>query len=199
MSLISAHTPMTGQTASLLWLGKIVGVSFAGGVVGSISGLGGGIVIVPVLTIFLGMPIQEAIAASIVSVIAVSSGAGSVYVKDRITNVRIAMFLELSTAAGALFGAAVLTRWVNPQSLSILFGSILLLSLAADHHEDRRRAARGRAQRPAGRVPEPERLVFRQTAQSRGRLQRDGHSRRDRPDGGRRRDFRAARASGRAS
>jgi len=120
---------MTGQADSLLWLGKIVGVSFAGGVVGSISGLGGGIVIVPVLTIFLGLPIQDAIAASIVSVIAVSSGAGSVYVKDRITNVRIAMFLELSTAAGALFGAAVLTRWVNPQSLSILFGSILLLSL----------------------------------------------------------------------
>ena len=120
---------MYSQTASLLWLFKIAGASVAGGVVGSISGLGGGIVIVPVLTLFLGIPIQDAIAASIVSVIAVSSGAGSVYVKDRITNIRIAMFLELSTAAGALFGAAVLTRWVNPQILSILFGSILLLSL----------------------------------------------------------------------
>ncbi|HVC18756.1 MAG TPA: TSUP family transporter, partial [Vicinamibacterales bacterium] len=117
---------MYSQTASLLWLFKIAGASVAGGVVGSISGLGGGIVIVPVLTLFLGIPIQDAIAASIVSVIAVSSGAGSVYVKDRITNIRIAMFLELSTAAGALFGAAVLTRWVNPQILSILFGSILL-------------------------------------------------------------------------
>jgi len=120
---------MYSQTASLLWLFKIAGASLAGGVVGSISGLGGGIVIVPVLTLFLRIPIQDAIAASIVSVIAVSSGAGSVYVKDRITNIRIAMFLELSTAAGALFGAAVLTRWVNPQILSILFGSILLLSL----------------------------------------------------------------------
>lgn len=112
-----------------MWLCKIAGVSFAGGVVGSISGLGGGIVIVPVLTLFMGIPIEQAIGASIVSVIAVSSGAGSVYVKDRITNIRIAMFLELSTAAGALFGAAVLTRWVNPHLLSILFGSMLLVSL----------------------------------------------------------------------
>lgn len=107
----------------------IAAASLAGGIVGSISGLGGGIVIVPVLTIFLHMPIQQAIGASIVSVIAVSSGAGSVYVKDRITNVRIAMFLELSTAAGALIGAAVLSRYVNPQILSILFGALLLLSL----------------------------------------------------------------------
>jgi uncharacterized membrane protein YfcA len=120
---------MTEQTAAILWLLKVAGASLAGGVVGSISGLGGGIVIVPVLTLFLGIPIQDAVAASIVSVIAVSSGAGSVYVKDRITNVRIAMFLELSTAAGALFGAAVLTRWVNPQMLAVLFGAILLLSL----------------------------------------------------------------------
>jgi len=120
---------MTPRVAALLWLLKLGGASLAGGVVGAISGLGGGIVIVPVLTLFLGIPIQDAIAASIVSVIAVSSGAGSVYLKDRITNIRIAMFLELSTAAGALFGAAVLTRWVNPQMLSILFGSILLISL----------------------------------------------------------------------
>lgn len=121
--LISApHTPA-------LWLLEVAAASFCGGIVGSISGLGGGIVIVPVLTLFLGMKIEDAIAASIVSVIAVSSGAGSVYVKDRITNIRIAMFLELSTAAGALLGAAVLTRYVNPRLLLILFGLLLLLSL----------------------------------------------------------------------
>ena len=121
--LISApHTPG-------LWLLEVAGASFVGGIVGSISGLGGGIVIVPVLTLFLGMKIEDAIAASIVSVIAVSSGAGSVYVKDRITNIRIAMFLELSTAAGALLGAAVLTRYVNPRILLMLFGLLLLLSL----------------------------------------------------------------------
>jgi uncharacterized membrane protein YfcA len=100
-----------------------------GGIVGSISGLGGGIVIVPVLTTFLGIPIQDAIGASVVSVIAVSSGAGSVYVKDRITNVRIAMFLELSTAAGALLGAAMLSTLIHPEALSMLFGITLLASL----------------------------------------------------------------------
>ncbi len=93
---------MSPAAESLLWLSKVAGALLAGGVVGSISGLGGGVVIVPVLTIFLGIPIQEAIGASIISVIAVSSGAGSVYLRDRITNVRIAMFLELSTASGAL-------------------------------------------------------------------------------------------------
>jgi uncharacterized protein len=116
-------------TESLVWLTEVAGASLAGGILGSISGLGGGIVIVPVLTIFMGVPIEQAIAASIVSVIAVSSGAGSVYVKDRITNVRIAMFLELSTAAGALFGAGYLARHINPGMLYILFGVLLLGSL----------------------------------------------------------------------
>jgi uncharacterized membrane protein YfcA len=120
---------MTEAAQSLLWLGEIAGASLFGGVIGAISGLGGGIVIVPVLTIFMGVKIEQAIAASIVSVIAVSSGAGSVYVKDRITNVRIAMFLEVATAAGALLGAGYLARLINPGALYILFGVLLLLSL----------------------------------------------------------------------
>jgi len=120
---------MNSDLESLLWLTKIAAASLVGGLVGSISGLGGGIVIVPVLTVFLGIPIQDAIGASIISVIAVSSGAGSVYVKDRITNIRIAMFLELATAAGALFGASFLSRVVNPRTLSALFGLTLLASL----------------------------------------------------------------------
>src|SRR5579862_4143599 len=110
------------MTSPGLWLLEVAAASFAGGVVGAISGLGGGIVIVPVLTIFLKIPIDQAIAASIVSVIAVSSGAGSVYVNDRITNVRIAMFLELATAAGALMGAKWIAPRVHPQMLFILFG-----------------------------------------------------------------------------
>jgi uncharacterized protein len=120
---------MSDASQSILWLSEIAGASLVGGIVGSISGLGGGIVIVPVLTILMHVPIEQAIAASIVSVIAVSSGAGSVYVKDKITNVRIAMFLELSTAAGALVGAGYLARHINPQSLYILFALLLLLSL----------------------------------------------------------------------
>ncbi|MHB2025380.1 MAG: sulfite exporter TauE/SafE family protein [Elusimicrobiota bacterium] len=117
------------MTHPIAWLLEVAGASAAGGVIGSISGLGGGIVIVPVLTLFMHIPIQQAIGASIVSVIAVSSGAGSVYVKDRITNIRIAMFLEISTASGSILGAAVLSRFLNGSMLSVLFGATLLLSL----------------------------------------------------------------------
>jgi uncharacterized protein len=120
---------LSDASQSLLWLSELAGASFLGGIVGSISGLGGGIVIVPVLTILMHVRIEEAIAASIVSVIAVSSGAGSVYVKDKITNIRIAMFLEVATAAGALLGAGYLARHINPQALYILFGVLLLSSL----------------------------------------------------------------------
>jgi uncharacterized membrane protein YfcA len=120
---------MTEATHSLVWLLELAGASFAGGVIGAISGLGGGIIIVPVLTLLMRVDIQHAIAASLVSVIAVSSGAGSVYVKDRVTNVRIAMFLELSTASGALIGAAVIAPLINEQVLYIAFSMILLLSL----------------------------------------------------------------------
>ena len=124
------HGLMNSNLAtSLIWLAEITGVSLAGGVIGSISGLGGGIVIVPVLTLIMHMPIQEAIGASIISVIAVSSGAGSVYVRDHITNVRIAMFLEIATATGAILGAAVLAPYISPRALSILFGLTLLTSL----------------------------------------------------------------------
>lgn len=113
----------------LQWLAEIAFASLVGGVLGSITGLGGGIIIVPFLTIFLKMPIQVAIGASIISVIAVSSGAGSVYVKDRLTNIRIAMFLEIWTAAGAILGAAVLAKLLSTQVLTVTFGAALLLSL----------------------------------------------------------------------
>ncbi|HTV48587.1 MAG TPA: sulfite exporter TauE/SafE family protein [Phycisphaerae bacterium] len=111
------------------WMAALSAASLAGGIVGAISGLGGGIVIVPVLTIFFHIPIQQAIAISLVSIIAVSSGAGSVYVKEHITNVRAAMFLELATASGAIIGAALVSRYLNAQVLSILFGIALLASL----------------------------------------------------------------------
>lgn len=118
-----------GEWAALLFTLKIALVSVFGGVLGSIAGIGGGVVIVPVLTLFLGMDIRYAIGASIVSVIATSSGAGSVYVKDRITNIRIAMFLEVATAFGAILGAAVLAPRLPVNILAILFGVTLLASL----------------------------------------------------------------------
>jgi len=120
------HAP---EAAAVLFIIEVVIASLAGGVLGSIAGIGGGVIIVPVLTIFLGMNIRYAIGASIVSVIATSSGAGSVYVKDRITNIRIAMFLEVATALGAIVGAALLAPLLPGNVLAVLFGITLLVSL----------------------------------------------------------------------
>lgn len=102
------------------------------GVLGSLVGLGGGVIMVPFLTIFLGVPPLFAIGASIVSVIATSSGAGSAYVRDGITNLRIGMFLELATTIGAVMGA-VLTITLARAGLEgvvyLTFGVVLLLSV----------------------------------------------------------------------
>ena len=103
-------------------------VSIAAGLVGSLVGLGGGVVVIPMLTIFLGVDIHFAIGASIVSVIATSSGAAATYVKDKMTNLRIGMFLELGTTAGAIVGALV-SAYVDSVVLELVFGSILLVSL----------------------------------------------------------------------
>lgn len=103
-------------------------VSVVGGVLGSILGLGGAVVVTPLLTIFLGIDIHFAIGASIVSIIATSSGAASAYVKDKLTNLRVAMFLELGTTTGAIIGAA-LAVYANSTLLEAIFGIVLLISL----------------------------------------------------------------------
>ena len=103
-------------------------VSVFAGVFGSIVGLGGGVVVIPVLTRFLGVDIHIAIGASIVAVIATSSGAASTYVRDRVTNLRVGMFLELATTSGAITGAAI-AAYTNSALLGLIFGVILLISL----------------------------------------------------------------------
>ena len=103
-------------------------VSIFAGVFGSIVGLGGGIVIVPVLTLFLGVDIHFAIGASIVAIIGTSSGAASTYVKDKVTNLRVGMFLELASTSGAIMGAA-LAAYTNSALLELIFGGILLVTL----------------------------------------------------------------------
>jgi len=100
----------------------------AAGLVGSLVGLGGGIFIVPLLTIGFGLDIRLAIGTSIVSVIATSSGAAAAYVRDHLTNVRVGMLLELATTTGAVTGAYV-AGLINAQILFYLFGAILLLSV----------------------------------------------------------------------
>jgi uncharacterized membrane protein YfcA len=102
--------------------------SIAAGLIGSLVGLGGGVLIVPLLTIGFGLDIRLAIGASIVAVIATSSGAAAAYVRDHLTNIRIGMLLELATTVGAITGAVV-AKYLNAQLLFILFGVILLFSL----------------------------------------------------------------------
>lgn len=104
-------------------------ISLIAGFVGAMSGMGGGVVLIPALTYF-GMDIKHAIAVSIVSVIATSSGAASAYVRDRITNLKVGMFLEMFTIAGALVGATI-TLAASPRPLFIIFGLVLLASWAA--------------------------------------------------------------------
>jgi hypothetical protein len=101
-------------------------VSIVAGFVGAMSGMGGGVILIPVLTL-LGMDIKYAIAVSIVSVIATSSGSASAYVRDRITNLKVGMFLEMFTIVGALAGAAI-TLVSGRRILFILFGIVLLSS-----------------------------------------------------------------------
>ncbi|HLX64188.1 MAG TPA: sulfite exporter TauE/SafE family protein [Planctomycetota bacterium] len=99
-------------------------VSVAAGTLGSLLGLGGGIIVIPALTLFFGIDIRYAIGASIVSVIATSTGAAAAYVRERMTNLRVAMLLELATTSGALTGAYVAghigTRW-----LYVVFGLVM--------------------------------------------------------------------------
>jgi len=103
--------------------------AIAAGILGSLVGLGGGVLIVPLLTLVFGFPIYFAIGASIISVIATSSGAAAAYVKDHMTNLRVGMFLELATTTGAICGA-FLAGLLAPEILSVLFGIILLISAA---------------------------------------------------------------------
>jgi uncharacterized membrane protein YfcA len=94
------------------------------GALGALLGLGGGVIIVPILTLMAGLNIHYAIGASIVSVIATSSGAAATYVRDKITNIRLGMFLEMATTTGAVIGAWV--AGVLPgRALSVCFGLIL--------------------------------------------------------------------------
>lgn len=102
--------------------------SIAAGVFGSIVGLGGGVVVIPVLTILFGVNIHFAIGASIVAIIGTSSGAASTYVKDRVTNLRVGMFLELASTTGAITGAAM-AAYTDSSALKIIFGSILLVTV----------------------------------------------------------------------
>lgn len=104
----------------------LFGAYFAG-LLGSLTGLGGGFIIIPLLTLLLHVDIHYAIGASLVSVIATSSGSAAAYVKEGITNIRLGMFLEIATTAGAFTGA-ILAIYIPVHFITILFGIILIFS-----------------------------------------------------------------------
>ncbi len=97
------------EFTALVFLGSMIA-----GLLGALTGLGGGVVLVPLLTLFFKVDIRYAIGASLVSVIATSSGAAAAYVKEGFSNIRIGMFLEIATTLGALLGA-FLAVWVPDQ------------------------------------------------------------------------------------
>ena len=100
-------------------------VSIVAGFVGALFGLGGGVLIIPFLTLVEGVPVPLAVGASIVSVVATSSASAATYVQDHLTNLRLGMFLEIGTVAGAITGAFV-SVFLPASALFILFGIILL-------------------------------------------------------------------------
>lgn len=104
--------------------GLLIVIAMMAGFIGAMSGMGGGVILIPALTL-LGLDIKHAIAISMVSVIATSSGSASAYVRDRITNLKVGMFLEMFTIVGALVGAAITLASAH-RPLFILFGVVLL-------------------------------------------------------------------------
>ncbi len=103
----------------------VFAIALIAGFLGALTGLGGGVVVTPALTILLGIDLRYAIGASLVSVIATSSGAAAAFVREGYSNIRIGMFLEVATTLGALFGAFIATR-VPTSALAIIFGLVLL-------------------------------------------------------------------------
>jgi uncharacterized membrane protein YfcA len=108
--------------------------SLLAGFLGALTGLGGGVVIVPMLTLLFGVDIKYAIGAALVSVIATSSGAAAAYVRDGFSNIRVGMFLEIATTIGALSGAA-LALYLRASVIAIVFGVVLLYSAYASFRQ----------------------------------------------------------------
>src|SRR5579872_5875977 len=108
--------------------------SVVAGFLGALTGLGGGVVIVPLLVLVFHVDIRYAMGASLVSVIATSSGAAAAYVKEGFSNIRVGMFLEIATTVGAIAGAH-LTTVVPAKALAVIFGGVLLYSAWHSFHQ----------------------------------------------------------------
>jgi uncharacterized membrane protein YfcA len=125
---------------------EFTGIVFAGsllaGFLGALTGLGGGVIVVPLLALVFHVDIHYAIGAALVSVIATSSGAAAAYVREGYSNVRVGMFLEMATTAGALAGAALILR-VSTSVIALIFGAVLIYSALASFHGESSRQDQG--------------------------------------------------------
>lgn len=101
--------------------------AYGAGLLGSLTGLGGGVVVIPMLTLCFGVDFHYAVGAALVASIATSSGSGSAYVREGITNIRLGMFLEIATTIGAVLGALV-AMYLNNSVIAVIFGSVLILT-----------------------------------------------------------------------
>ncbi|HEY6991422.1 MAG TPA: sulfite exporter TauE/SafE family protein [Bryobacteraceae bacterium] len=140
----------------------VAAASLAAGLLGSLTGLGGGVIVTPVLTLFLGVDLRYAMGASLISAIASSSGAAASYVRDGYSNIRIGMFLEIATTLGALTGAFLNTH-ISTGALSILFGLVLLQSAW------QAMGGRKHAKNPPAEDPLSEKLLLNSSFQDNGR------------------------------
>lgn len=116
----------------------LLGISIVAGLLGSILGLGGGTIVVPFLTLVLGIDIRYAIAASLISIVATSSGAAASFLRDHLTNLRVAVFLELGTVLGAMTGFLITSKleanWLfGIFGVFLLFSSIMMLMKKQDN------------------------------------------------------------------
>jgi uncharacterized membrane protein YfcA len=123
----------------------VFAVSCAAGFLGAMTGLGGGVVLVPALVLLFHVNIHYAMGASLIAVMATSSGAAAVFLNEGYTNLRIGMLLETAAVAGAI-GGAVLTAHLSPQVITLIFGVVLLVSAGLSY---RRRTG------PRNRPPHP--------------------------------------------
>ncbi len=112
--------------------------AYAAGLLGSLTGLGGGVIVIPLLTLVFHIDFRYAIGAALVASIAASSGSASAYVKEGMTNIRLGMFLEIATSIGAVTGA-VIALWMPTNTIAVIFGLVLILTAvmqqrqSADH------------------------------------------------------------------
>jgi uncharacterized membrane protein YfcA len=114
--------------------------SLIAGFLGALTGLGGGIIIVPMLTLIFGIDIRLAVGASLISVIATSSGAAAAFVKEGFSNIRIGMFLEIATTIGAVCGA-FLHPVFSAGLLGVIFGLVLIFSALISFRPQRNKYA----------------------------------------------------------